>query len=804
MKSFLIVFFIGITQLLLSQTYTEIANQQNVNVYLQSIDKWAVGMSCYDFNQDGWDDLTYPMHNDSVKFFINNAGTFTEIPSFINSIGKMKQLLWVDYDNDHDLDIFITYHDKGIRMHQNNGAFQFTDVTASIGFTTQEMFSYGASFADYDKDGFLDVYVANYESSDYFPGTSPHENYLYHNNGDGTFSDVTATAGVGNGLQTTFCGVWIDLNNDSWLDLHVINDRYTTLNAMYINNGDGTFTDVAASWNLTMPLANPMSNSFSDFDNDNDYDLFVTNTSGATVQDDSYNFMVNNGNNQYTDLLNQYGIDSTHWAWGALWVDYDNDMYEDLLIATGELALLQVPEHESWFYKNNQGQSFTYWNDSILFNTKGKSFCPVKGDFNNDGFYDIAIQNDSPTNTFLMQNSGGNSNNYLKIQLITTISNVQAIGTEVEVYAGGIKQMQTVLCGEGLCGQSSQYLIFGVGQSTMIDSVVTTFPSGIVKVINAISVNQKITIPESTTYYVDVFPNDTIYLCTTDTLTIGELGYETYLWNTSQTTATISVVGNGEYSFVGTDTLENVYISDTVTTFLNQMVAFTPGITDDYCDLGLGSIELFPLNNPIVPYSITWSNGQVGLINENLIAESYSYFYHDSLGCDYYGDTLTLNNNIGHETSVLTTAQTDLDLGTLNAFTFGGEQPYAYFLDNELVNLPIDTLLAGTYEFTIVDALGCTDSISIEIMDQVIGLGIGVGQGADLNAWYTEGSLFVVTEGQDLESIYIIDNIGRIVPLGSEIEDDTKRSFNLYLSTGVYHVIFHTINGFHQQTLVVN
>jgi hypothetical protein len=804
MKSILIVFFWGITQFLLSQTYTDIANQQNVNVYLQTFDQWAVGMSCYDFNQDGWDDLSYPMHNDSVKFFVNNAGVFTEIPSFINSIGKMKQLLWVDYDNDHDLDIFTTYHDKGIQMHQNNGAFQFTDVTASIGFTTQAMFSYGASFADYDKDGFLDVYVANYESSTYFPGTTPHENFLYHNNGDGTFTDVTATAGVGNGLQTSFCGVWIDLNNDSWLDLHVINDRFTTLNALYINNGDGTFTDEAASWNLTMPLANPMSNSFSDFDNDNDYDLFVTNTSGATFQDDSYNFMVNNGNNQYTDLLNQYGIDSTHWAWGALWVDYDNDMFEDLLITTGELSPLQIPEHQSWFYKNNQGQSFTYWNDSILFNTQGKSFSPVKGDFNNDGFYDIAIQNDSPKNTFLMQNSGESTNNYIKIQLVTTVSNVQAIGTEIEVFAGGNKQMQTVLCGEGLCGQSSQYLIFGVGQSTQIDSIVTTFPSGIVKVNYGVLVNQKITISESTTYYVDVFPNDTIYLCMSDTLTIGELGYGAYQWNTGDSSATITVSGNGNYSFVASDTLGNIYISDTLTTIVNTMVAFAPGIVNDYCNLGLGSIELFPLNNPLVAYSVTWSNGQVGLINENLIAESYSYLYHDTLGCDYNGDTLFIENNAGHESSIITSAQTDLALGTLSAYSFGGISPYGYSLNGNAVNFPVDTLLAGTYELTIVDASGCMDSLSFEIIDQVIGLGIGEEYTTNSNAWYSEGFLFVDTEGQDLESIQIIDNIGRIIPLVNEINDDTKQSFNLYLSTGVYHVIFHTSNAFHQQIIVVN
>jgi hypothetical protein len=116
----------------------------------------------------------------------------------------------------------------------------------------------------------------------------------------------------------------------------------------------------------------------------------------------------------------------------------------------------------------------------------------------------------------------------------------------------------------------------------------------------------------------------------------------------------------------------------------------------------------------------------------------------------------------------------------------------------------VDTLLAGTYELTIVDASGCMDSLSFEIIDQVIGLGIGEEYTTNSNAWYSEGFLFVDTEGQDLESIQIIDNIGRIIPLVNEINDDTKQSFNLYLSTGVYHVIFHTSNAFHQQIIVVN
>ena len=801
MKLILFTFLVFASFNLEGQSYIDIAAQQNVNVYAQSFDGWAIGMSLYDFNQDGWDDLTYVMQNNEVKFFLNDNGNFVEIQSYVYSIGSMKHLLWVDYDNDDDLDIFTTYHDRGIRMYQNNGQFQFQDVTSLVGFTTEDMFSYGASFADYDKDGFLDVYIANYESLTYNPGIV-HENLLYHNNGDGTFSNVTSLAGVGNGFQTSFCGVWIDLNNDSWLDLHVINDRFTTLNALYINNGDGTFTDQAAAWNLTMPLANPMSNSFSDFDNDNDYDLFVTNTSGATVQDDSYNFMVNNGNNQYTDLLNQYGIDSTHWAWGALWVDYNNDMYEDLLIATGELSPVPVPEFESWFYKNNQGQSFSYWNDSILFNTKAKSFCPVKGDFNNDGFYDIAMQNDSPKNTFLMQNSG-NSNNYLKIELETSVSNKQAIGAEVEVFIGGTKQMQTVLCGEGLCGQSSQYLIFGANQATIVDSVVVTFPSGIVKVEQNIPVNQKITIYESTTFLIDVFPSDTLSICSYDTLVLGETGYFSYSWNNGSATDLLSISEEGSYSFVALDSLGNSYLSDSVVVQIDSMVNFIAGPIQDYCGLGIGTIELFPLTSSVLPYTINWSNGDVGLVSDSLNAGWYSYIYSDSLNCYYDADSILIENSSGHLTSIQVSPQMDNQFGFLNATTFGGVEPYDYYLNDEQIQLPQTDLVAGNYSLIVIDAAGCMDSLAFEILDQVIGLGIGEEYSPSFNAWYQDGYLKLYLGKSVTEFVQLFDNLGRSIELKNGNNIDGIQVYHVILEPGVYHLIIQVNGELNQLVFVV-
>lgn len=761
-------------------------------------------MSFYDFNQDGWDDLSYVTQNDTVLFYQNNNGNFTKINLGIYSPGQMKTLLWVDFDNDHDLDLFATYFDIGIRMYQNDGAFNFTDVTAQIGLSMDPMQSYGASFGDYDNDGFLDLYVCNYETLFYYIG-SPHTNLLYHNNGDGTFSDVTLTSGTDNGYQYSFQGVWIDINKDHLLDLYLINDRVQTINAFYINNGDGTFTDFAVQYGVTMPLESPMSNSFCDFDNDNDYDIFCSNFGYTPGFSQGYYLFENQADTFFMNTSSSLGIQSLGAGWGSLWIDYDNDAYNDLYITTGAILSTYQFDYTSWFYRNENGQGFALINDSINQNTFAKSYSAVKGDINNDGFYDMAIQNEFPTNTYLFENST-NQNNYIKLSLNATISNSQCIGAEVKVYAGGIQQMQTQFSGEMLCSQNSQHLIFGIGNNSLIDSIVTYFPSGIVNKLVNVTPNQSLQIQEingSSSSFSFNLP-DTIFICQNDTLELSYPGLDSYSWSNGSTDESIVITQNGTYFMNGNMGTGLQLYSDTVTVYIEPIQTFLPIITDDYCGLGLGSVQLVAAQNSILTNSIYWSSNDTLLSVSNLSEGWYTYTYLDDLNCNTIIDSIYIADVPSHSTSILTSPQTDLNLGTLNAFTFGGNPPYSYTISNQQIDLPIDTLIAGNYTLYIIDADGCTDSLSFEIIDQVIGLGIGEEYATNSNVWYTEGLLLVDTEGQDLESIQIVDNIGRKIPLGNVIKDDSKQAFNLYLSTGVYHVIYQTSNGFHQQSIVVN
>ena len=251
----------------------------------------GAGVSFVDFNQDGYDDLTFGHHEGELKFYEGTGNSFNEVNLGIDNLGsETNGVYWIDFDNDADLDFFTTNRLAPNKIWRNDGG-SFTDISESSGIDQTLSKSYGMSFGDYDNDGLLDFYICNYQ----LWVDTGFENELYHNNGDGTFTNVTATAGVGNGLKQSFQATWIDINLDGFLDLHVVNDRHEFKNPFYINNGDGTFTDMAQSLGTDLE-ALAMCSSFEDFDKDGDMDLFVSNGLDG-------NFMLKNKLNEFGYLL---------------------------------------------------------------------------------------------------------------------------------------------------------------------------------------------------------------------------------------------------------------------------------------------------------------------------------------------------------------------------------------------------------------------------------------------------------------------------------------------------------------------
>lgn len=244
-SSFLILFFFTLSPKIFGQiSFQNSAANTGLN-YSAGTPYLGSGVSFVDFDQDGWDDLSFASGpGQPVKFFKNNAGVFSEIDlGLINLNYQTKQINWIDFDNDGDKDLFVTSNTHGNKLFENTGGLIFLDITTTSGFPINNVFTNGASWADYDNDGFLDVFLCSKDATT--QTTTP--NFLYRNNGDGTFSNVSTTAGIDSDNHLTFCSVFIDINNDGWQDIYTSNDKGYNLNQLYKNNGDGTFTEIGAS-----------------------------------------------------------------------------------------------------------------------------------------------------------------------------------------------------------------------------------------------------------------------------------------------------------------------------------------------------------------------------------------------------------------------------------------------------------------------------------------------------------------------------------------------------------------------------
>jgi len=236
------------------------------------------GVSFYDFNYDGWDDLTIANGADEPLFLINNQGNYepVEWSMDIDPPAHIVMMLWSDYDNDGDADLLTTQLGGPLELWNNDGYFSFTEVSDEAGLDNGSWEYWGAAYCDYDHDGCLDLYVAKYYDDDLFDVSPDHRARLYHSNCDGTFTDVTLAAGVQLTPRAVFQPVFFDYNHDGWEDLFLVIDRNAWTNELYLNNQDGTFTNVTVATGLNQAF-DAMSGTVDDYDNDGDLDIYVTN-----------------------------------------------------------------------------------------------------------------------------------------------------------------------------------------------------------------------------------------------------------------------------------------------------------------------------------------------------------------------------------------------------------------------------------------------------------------------------------------------------------------------------------------------
>ena len=412
-----------------------------------------------------------------------------------------------DYDNDGATDLYVTNYGANALYH-NDGKGAFADVTAVAG-VGDTLWGVGTTFLDYDNDGDLDLFVGNYlefdpeyrlyYAADKFPGPLSYPgqpDVLYRNNGEGSFTIVSAAAGVLNDGRAMGV-VAADYDLDGHIDLFVANDAMG--NYLYHNRGDGTFEDVAlysgVAFSASGDKSSSMGGDFGDFDNDGDFDLLVP--------DMAYNnFYVNGGAGEFEDATAALGIaevSGQYVSWNGDFFDYDNDGDLDLFISNGDahhlehtheaLLLANEPAPDGRRFVDVSGQSGDF------FYTRCVSRGSAAGDYDNDGDLDIFILHlDQPS--MLLRNDGGNSGHWLAVELEGTRSNRDAFGTLLRLRVGGTVQLAEKLNASGYLAQNDPRVHFGLGPADIIDTLEVRWPSGARQHLTAVPADQVLTLRE--------------------------------------------------------------------------------------------------------------------------------------------------------------------------------------------------------------------------------------------------------------------------------------------------------------------
>ncbi len=523
-------------------TFLQDSTQTEEKYYLETM---GTGVGWIDYDQDGLLDLyfvqsaateiykpTRPLR--SALYHNNGDGTFTDVTekAGVGGEGHYGQGVAVaDFDNDGWPDLYVTGYGRAILYHNNHNG-TFTDVTARAGVADDGGWSTSAGWFDYDKDGWSDLVVTNYIDwspktnlwcGDRTPGYRSYcnpGNYkgqktkLYHNNHDGTFTDVSDKSGVGLPESKGMGVVLADLNNDGWPDIAVANDTWP--NFLFLNNHDGTFKDVSLVSGLSASddgkYEAGMGIDAADVNGDGLPDVYITH-----LDLELNRLYLNNGDSTFTDDTYASGIGTKARLLSGIaakFIDYDNDGWTDILQLNGAMLENVNLYHSEIFYKEpllmfrNLGLGHFSMTSSEL----GPDFVrPVAGrglataDFDNDGDTDIAVNNrgDSPE---LLRNDGGNANHWLEVLLIGTKSNRDGTGAQLKLTSEGFSQVKQAEGGASYMSASDPRIHFGLGKRVKVESLVITWPSGLVEKLANVPVDTIFAVKEGAGIVPHPFP----------------------------------------------------------------------------------------------------------------------------------------------------------------------------------------------------------------------------------------------------------------------------------------------------------
>ncbi|HUK24616.1 MAG TPA: CRTAC1 family protein [Terriglobales bacterium] len=490
------------------------------------------GAIIFDYDNDGWPDIFLP-NGSTVEGFSkdraptghlyhnNRDGTFSDVTarSGLAEPGWGQGGCVGDFDNDGFLDLFVTYWGQSI-LYRNNGDGTFTDVTGKAGLkTARTEWSAGCSFVDYDRDGKADLFVSRYVDFSYDsvprPGQGPWcqwkginvmcgprglkagSNALYHNNGDGTFTDVSQKSGI---LDTSPCygltPLTADFDNDGWPDIYVACDSTPSL--LYHNNHDGTFTDIAkkagVAYNADGTEQAGMGLAAGDYIHSGYQDLVKTNFS-----DDTPTLYLNHGDNNFDDVTYDAGLGRIkNWlGWGVQFYDFDNSGWPGILIANGHVypevdgkGLGTSYRQPKVAYYNLRDGSFTNITAEAgaVLSEKHSGRGMALADLFNNGHQEALVNNMNETPSLYYNRAP--VGNFISLRLVGVKSNRAALGAVVTLEEGKDKRAMEVRSGDGFISQSDLRLHFGLGKSDQAEKIVIRWPSGLVETLTNVPANR--------------------------------------------------------------------------------------------------------------------------------------------------------------------------------------------------------------------------------------------------------------------------------------------------------------------------
>lgn len=498
------------------------------------------GVAFLDFDNDGWMDiflvngsrLGAPAPGQpkptSLLYRNNHDGTFTDVSvrAGVARSGWGQSVAVADYDNNGFPDLFVTYYGTNV-LYRNRGDGTFEDVTTAAGLAGPARWGSGASFFDYDRDGHVDLFVANYLTLDLAKTPVPGQdstcrwlnqpvfcgprglpfatNLLYHNNGDGTFTDVSAKSGIGAPQNAYALGVLAaDLDGDDWPDLYVACDSSRSL--FYHNNHDGTFSERAIYLGLAFdedgqPQAG-MGVALADYDGDGLADIVKTN-----FADDYPNLYRGLGRDGFSDraLFAGLGLQPQYVLWSPVFADFDNDGWPDLFLSAGHifsevdrLKTIQRFRNPRLLYRNLGNGKFE--DVAALagpaIRAEHCSRGAAAGDFNNDGNLDLLIMNINEPPS-LLRNTNRAAGHWFAVKLVGVQSNRMAIGAKVRIQAGGRWQSAVMLSQSGYYSVNDPRLHFGLGAATRVTQLEVTWPGGVRQTWNDLAPDQVFTATEA-------------------------------------------------------------------------------------------------------------------------------------------------------------------------------------------------------------------------------------------------------------------------------------------------------------------